>query len=583
MIKKWKNGEKNNGQKLKKNKRGGEMALKTILLRSKIDGKKAELEALRAKDADFATREEELLQSIDEAKTAEDRTAVEKAVDEFEQDKEAHETAKTNLNGEIEELERSLEEAERSVKSTRKQEEHKQTKTEMRGVNKMEIRKLPMNVRAFDALTAEQKRSIVAQDDVQTFFAELRNAAKNQRSISGGELTIPVVLLDLISENIFRYSKLMDKVRVRNVAGQARQTIAGTIPEAVWQEMCGAINELNFVFNQVTLDGFKVAGYIPVCNSLLEDNDINLAGWLVEALAEAIGLAKDKAIIYGKGAANKMPMGIVTRLAQQSEPADYPANAPAWKDLHTSNIIKIDSTKTGAAFWAELIVACGNAYTAYARGTQFWAMNSKTYALLKSKVVTFTATGEVAASIYGTLPVINGDIVILEFMPDGDIVGGYGDLYLWAQRGGMSIEASTEAQFIQDNTVFRGKERADGTPVIPEGFVAININGNEITTAMTFAADNANNVLLDDLVVGTGALSPAFDSAVTSYTATSTAAKVAVKATAANKNAVVGIEANGKNVANGGDVPLTTGENKIAVTVENGNAVKVYTVVVTKS
>lgn len=559
------------------------MALKTILLRSKIDAKKAELDALRTKDTDFEAREADLLKSIDEAETAEERTAVEAAVDEFEQDKEAHETAKTNLNGEIEELERSLEEAERSVKSTREHEEHKQTKTEMRGVNKMEIRKLPMNVRAFDALTAEQKRSIVAQDDVQTFFAELRNAAKNQRSIGGGELTIPVVLLDLISENIFRYSKLMDKVRVRNVAGQARQTIAGTIPEAVWQEMCGAINELNFVFNQVTLDGFKVAGYIPVCNSLLEDNDINLAGWLVEALAEAIGLAKDKAIIYGKGAANKMPMGIVTRLAQQSEPADYPANAPAWKDLHTSNIIKIDSTKTGAAFWAELIVACGNAYTAYARGTQFWAMNSKTYALLKSKVVTFTATGEVAASIYGTLPVINGDIVILEFMPDGDIVGGYGDLYLWAQRGGMSIEASTEAQFIQDNTVFRGKERADGTPVIPEGFVAININGNEITTAMTFAADNANNVLLDDLVVGTGTLSPAFDSAVTSYTATSTAAKVAVKATAANKNAVVGIEANGKTVANGGDVPLTTGENKIAVTVENGNAVKVYTVVVTKS
>lgn len=559
------------------------MALKTILLRSKIDAKKAELDALRTKDTDFEAREADLLKSIDEAETAEERAAVEAAVDEFEQDKEAHETAKTNLNGEIEELERSLEEAERSVTSTRKHEEHKQTKTEMRGVNKMEIRKLPMNVRAFDALTAEQKRSIVAQDDVQTFFAELRNAAKNQRSISGGELTIPVVLLDLISENIFRYSKLMDKVRVRNVAGQARQTIAGTIPEAVWQEMCGAINELNFVFNQVTLDGFKVAGYIPVCNSLLEDNDINLAGWLVEALAEAIGLAKDKAIIYGKGAANKMPMGIVTRLAQQSEPADYPANAPAWKDLHTSNIIKIDSTKTGAAFWAELIVACGNAYTAYARGTQFWAMNSKTYALLKSKVVTFTATGEVAASIYGTLPVINGDIVILEFMPDGDIVGGYGDLYLWAQRGGMSIEASTEAQFIQDNTVFRGKERADGTPVIPEGFVAININGNEITTAMTFAADNANNVLLDDLVVGAGTLSPAFDSAVTSYTATSTAAKVAVKATAANKNAVVGIEANGKNVANGGEVPLTTGENKIAVTVENGNAVKVYTVVVTKS
>lgn len=559
------------------------MALKTILLRSKIDTKKAELEVLREKDADFEAREADLLKSIDEAETAEERTAVEAAVDDFEQEKIEHEKAKTNLNGEIEELERSLEEAERNSKPVAEPEKTKIEKTELRGVNKMEIRKLPMNVRAFDALTAEQKRSIVEQDDVQAFFADLRNAAKNQRSITGGELTIPVVLLDLISENVFRYSKLMDKVRVRNVAGQARQTIAGTIPEAVWQEMCGAINELNFVFNQVTLDGFKVAGYVPVCNSLLEDNDINLAGWLVEALAEAIGLAKDKAIIYGKGAANKMPMGIVTRLAQQSEPADYPANAPAWKDLHTSNIIKIDSTKTGAAFWAELIVACGNAYTAYARGTQFWAMNSKTYALLKSKVVTFTATGEVAASIYGTLPVINGDIVILEFMPDGDIVGGYGDLYLWAQRGGMSIEASTEAQFIQDNTVFRGKERADGTPVIPEGFVAININGNAVTTAMTFAADNANNALLDGLTVGTATLSPTFDSTVTSYTTTSTAAKVAVTAAAANAKAQINIKAGGKNVANGGDVALSTGENTIVITVQNGNAVKVYTVVVTKS
>ena len=55
-----------------------------------------------------------------------------------------------------------------------------------------------------------------------------------------------------------------------------------------------------------------------------------------EAFAEAVGRAVDKAYLraidkaalYGAGV--KMPMGILTRLAQTAEPASYPADAPAW-------------------------------------------------------------------------------------------------------------------------------------------------------------------------------------------------------------------------------------------------------------
>ena len=97
-------------------------------------------------------------------------------------------------------------------------------------------------------------------------------------------------------------------------------------------------------------------------------------------------------------------------------------------------------------------------------------------------------------------------------MPDGDIVGGYGDLYLLAMRSGMTIESSREVQFIQDNTVFKGKQRADGMPVIPGAFVAININDESVTTAMTFAADTANDAQLSELAVGSESLSPSFDS-----------------------------------------------------------------------
>lgn len=555
------------------------MALKTLMMRREIERKKAELAALREKDAEFQTREAELEAAINEAETDEQREAVAAEVDTFDGDKANHEEAKNGLTREIEDLEAQLAEAERNVPELTKP-ENKKNERSIFAMNTVNIRSLPMNQRAFEALPTEQRAAILAQEDVKNFLTQLRSFKGQTRAITGGELTIPVVFLDLIAENMYRYSKLMNRVRVRNVNGEARQTIAGVVPEAVWTECCGAINELTFAFNQVTLDCYKVAGYVPVCNSLLEDNDVNLASWIVEMISEAIGLAKDKAILYGTG--NKMPLGIVTRLAQTAEPAGYPATAPEWVDLHTTNIQSIAANLTGAEFWSALMLATGNTFTRYSRGNQFWAMNSRTYARLKSKAITFTATGDVVANVYGVLPIVTGDIDILEFMPDGDIVGGYGDLYLWAQRAGMTIEASTEVQFIQDNTVFRGKERADGMPVIPGAFVAININGAAVTTVMDFAADTANDADLNDLTIGSLALTPTFDADTTTYAVTATGTADAVTATTAQARANVAISYGGKNVKNGSNVTWATGTNPLTVTVTNGNAVKVYTVNVTK-
>lgn len=471
------------------------MALRTIMLKHDIERKKEELAALREKESELETREAEITAAIDEANTDEEREAVSAAVDAYDADKTAHDEAVSTLAREIEEMENELAEEERNTPEPKMPEKAKNERSADMHIT-TNIRALPMNQRAFDAIPYEQRNAILAQEDVKTFLAELRSMKGQSRAISGGELTIPVVFLDLIAENMFRYSKLMNRVRIRNVRGQARQTIAGVVPEAVWTEMCDNLNELTFVFNQVTLDGYKVAGIIPVCNALLEDSDIALASWIIEMLSESIGLAKDKAILYGKGAAYKMPLGIVTRLAQTEAPANYPASAPAWVDLHTTNIQTIASNLTGAAFWSALTLAAGNTFTRYSRGRQFWAMNSKTYSLLKSKVITFTATGDLAANVFGVLPIIDGDIDILEFMPDGDIVGGYGDLYLWAQRANMVIgmDETGYVNRLKDETVFFGKERADGMPVIPGAFVAINISGVAPTTDVTFAGDTANTV-----------------------------------------------------------------------------------------
>lgn len=564
------------------------MALKAIMLRSKIDKKRSELNALLEKDADFEAREAELEQAIEEAQTEEEQQTVSEQVEAFETEKTEHEESKARLNEEIAGLEDELAATEAEPPVRTAVPVKKPIRKERKGVEMIarDIRKLPMNVRAFDSLPMETRENIVEREDVKAFLSKIRSMKGSTRAITGGDLEIPVVFLELISENMYRYSKLLNRVRVRSVPGQARQTIAGTVPEAIWTEMCGAINELSFVFNQVTLDGYKVAGYVPVCNSLLEDtvSNLDLASWIVEMISESIGLAEDKAILYGKGASSHMPLGIVTRLAQEDQPSGYPANAPAWVDLHESNILSINGdSMTGAQFWSALTLAAGNTFTRYSRGNQFWAMNSRTYAKLKSKLITFTASGDIVANLYGNLPIITGDVDVLEFIPDGDIIGGYGDLYVWADRADIRIDQSEHVQFIQDNTVFRGKARADGMPIIPGAFVAININNTSVTTAMDFAADTANDADLIDLTVGSYNLS--FDPDTLTYNVTATNASDAVTATPAQASAAVEISYGGKNVVNGSAVKWTADStaHPMTITVKNGNAVKVYTVNVTKS
>lgn len=156
----------------------------------------------------------------------------------------------------------------------------------------------------------------------------------------------------------------------------------------------------------------------------------------------------------------------------------------------------------------------------------------------------------------------------------------YGDLYLLAMRSGMMIESSYEVQFLQDNTVFRAKQRADGMPVIPGAFVAININNTAVTTAMDFAADTANDAQLADLSLTGATIS--FDAETYTYTATATNNSLKIEATPAQPTALVSIVANGKQVRNGGTATLTASTlNPITVTVKQGNATRVYTLNIT--
>ena len=457
------------------------MALKALMLRKKIDDKKKELEALRASN-DFDKREAELEASINEAETDEEKAAVEEEVAKFETEKADFEAKEGALDEEVRKLESELEQEEKKLETPVP--EAPKPEEGRKDDHKMETRK-------FFNMSAQERDLFFAREDVKDFLQRVRNLKGQKRDITGADLLIPEVFLGLIRENILKYSKLLKHVNLKPVSGKARQTVAGTIPEAVWTEACGKLNELDLNFYDEEVDGYKVGGFIPVCNALLEDSDINLAEEIISALGQAIGYALDKAILYGTD--TKMPLGIVTRLVQTEEPSGYPTNRRAWVDLHETNIKSIAASVTGTALFKQIILATGAAKGKYSRGEKVFVMNETTYSKVVAESLAVNAAGAIVAGVDGRMPIVGGIIEVLDFVPDNVIIGGYFDLYLLAERAGTTISQSEHVQFIEDNTVFKGTARYDGTPVIDEAFVAIGIAGTTPDADMDFAEDTANS------------------------------------------------------------------------------------------
>lgn len=558
------------------------MALKQVMLLRKIAVANTALQEFLTREAELKTRSDQLEAAINEAKTDEEIAAVEEEVSKLEADQTQLETEKSAVEGEIAAMESELEQL-RNKEPGQPQPEPTPAPAQRSQHNTGgETR---MNV-TFRMMSFEQRAALVARTDVKDFLHQVRELGKisQQRSVSGAELTIPEVLLGLIKDTIHRYSKLLSKVQVQSLRGKARQNVSGSIPEAVWTEACASLNELNLVFNQIEVDGYKVGGFIPICNATLEDSDENLAAEILDAISQAIGFAVDKAILYGTG--RKMPLGISTRLAQTAKPSDWSDKAPAWTDLHTSNLLKINPAgMTPEAFFSALILDLAKARANYSTGEKFWAMNETTYVTLMSKMVIFNAAGALVASLNNTMPIVGGDIVLLPFIPDGDIIGGYGSLYLLAERRGMQLAQSEHVRFIDDQTVFKGTSRYDGKPVFGEGFVAVNINNADPTTSVAFAPDTANpsDAYLSALTIGSLTLTPAFSPTTITYSAATTAASHAINATAAKAGAVIEIQHDGDPVTNGGTITWDSGANVVTVKVSYGTTVKTYTVTVTKS
>ena len=453
--------------------------LKALMLRKKINDAKKELDALRAKSSDFETRaadiekrSDETAQAIEEASTEEEKAAVEEAITAIEADQAALDSEKTENDQKIADLEKEVSEMETELEQVEEQQRAKapaaepekiipETPTKIeRNTNKM------FKTRSLNRMSVAERAELVAREDVQKTLAEVRTFIKEKRSVTGANLTIGETILGLVRENIIDYSKLLARVNTSTTNKDGRVIVQGLVSEAVWTECCAALNELDLEFGQVELDCYKVAGYLVLCNAAIEDSDIDLVDAVVIGLAQSIGKALDKAIIYGTGI--KMPTGAVTAIATTA-----------------SQLVTISSSDHDKKFFQDIIKAAAKADSKYSRGEKLWIMNDQTYATVMSEAVAVDGSGAYVSMVNGRMPAVGGEIIVLNDVPDNNIVMGYFDLYALLEKKGITIDTSEHVKFLDDQTVVRGRGRYDGKPVIAKAFVAIGI-GSAPTTEVPF-------------------------------------------------------------------------------------------------
>ncbi|UZQ51593.1 phage major capsid protein [Clostridium kluyveri] len=427
------------------------MAIKQLMISKKIEQRKSALAELLKTETDLNKRAADLEQSIEEAKTDEEIAAVEEETNKLDNDKTEFDKKKSKLEGEISDLEGELEE----LKSN--EPKNNPEPAARSNVDFSNIRGgLRMMGNRYE--TREQILERLNREDVREFYTRVAALAKEKRAVAGTEVIIPESVIDMIQTRLGDYSTLYPEVTLQTLNGTARVVMDGAIPEGIWTEMTDAVQELSAGFSQTELDGFKVGGFIPVANAILEDSMINLANYIETRLSMAIAKALDKAILTG-AAASKQPTGIITALGGTGLEAHNVTSDGTLKNI-VSHMSVIDDGEDGAPIGEVIAVMKRSFY----------------YAEIAPQTFLPTSDGRLVIQTAQSPRLPDGTrIVFSQYMPANTILLGDFKKYLLGERKGVQLAVSDQVRFIEDQTVFKGTARYDGKPVYPSYFVKITI------------------------------------------------------------------------------------------------------------
>lgn len=416
--------------------------LKQLKLSKAIEIKREKLKEFETQAADILKRSEATRTALEEAENEEDLNLLETEIQNLEKEQTDLEAEKKTIETEISDLEEELADVkERASQAKKDTQVRSKEKGAIENMNRLQVRELLKTGEYY-------KRSDVAE-----FYEQF----KNLRAATGGELTIPEVIVNRIMDILGDYSTLYPIVDRIQVKGTARILIDTDTTPAQWVEQnaslpiqdVGTIAYLDF-------DGFKVGKVTFVDNYLLQDSIINLDQYVVKKIARAISLALDIAILTGTGAAGKQPTGIIPSL-----PVEHQVTAVD-TDPISEWVKPIGLIDTGENSVGEITAV----------------MKRSTY---YNYFLEFTINTNDQGEVVGKLPnltrpdILGIPVVFNNSLNDGEVLYGDFNQYTLVERENISIDNSEHVRFVEDQMAFRGKGRFDGKPTNAEAFVLLTI------------------------------------------------------------------------------------------------------------
>lgn len=413
------------------------------------------------------------------------------------------------------------------------------------------------------------------------YFEKLGTALKAtdpKQALANLDVVMPQTVFNNVFDDLRTRHPLLSKIRFMNTNGAIRFLMnLNGYQRAAWGPLCAEIvQQLTSGFKEVDATLLKLSAFIPVCKAMLDLGPEWLDRYIREIMYEALANGLEYGIVNGTG--KDEPIGMIRQVGDDVTVTGgvYPEKA------------SVELNDFSPATMGNLASILGANPNGQPRTVDdlILLVNPQDYLQKVVPATTMlTPAGTYARDVF-PLPM---SVIQSAALPRGKAVFGIARLYLafsgMAREG--RIEYSDEYRFLEDERVYLIKTYANGMAADNNAFLLLDISGLRAASykvTLVEEGDPSSDATLSDLKIGSLALSPAFESATTSYTASTANATNTINAIPATAGAAIQVLVNDTEIDNGTAATWQAGSNTVTVnvTAEDGTTKKAYTVTVTK-
>lgn len=427
-------------------------------------------------------------------------------------------------------------------------------------------------------LAARGVRQLTAEE--KTYYQKLIEAMKSpdvKQALANLDVIMPETVIDAVLDDITTDHELLDAINFVPTSAAIKLLVnTNGLELAVWGSLTAEIvKELTSGFKAIDTGLDKLSAFLPVSKSMLDLGPAYLDSYVRRVLTEALANGLEAGVVSGTG--KDQPIGMIRQVGDGVTVTDgvYPEKtAVAVRDFAPSTMGNLVS----------LLAVDANGNPRVVRDL-ILVVNPQDY---YQKVMPATTIQLPDGTYRNDVFPVPLRVIQSAALTRGKAVLGMAGRYFacaGTDREGR-IDYSDHYQFLEDNRVYLIKLYANGMPLDNNAFIELDITDLQplfYTVVEKSPVTPSSDATLSALSLGSATLSPAFASATTEYTATTTNASNTITATPSDAGATIVIDVNGTEIDNGAAATWTAGSNTVTITVTaaDGTTTEEYTVTVT--